>query len=117
MAVKFAVWRPMDPNGSLRSASSGQCVGVGDHSKAVHLLACDASTAKWELGNGGLVDVASAESILASSTLNNAHGAALTVDGLASTCSSCRARFVDDQHGDAHSSSRGSLGLGVLEAV
>ena len=97
------IWS-LAPDGSLMSASSGQCLAVGDHGKDVKLLACDANAAKWELqGNGqikmassnmcltqtglapGLVDVASAASIIASSTLNNAHGAALAVDGLTAT--------------------------------
>ena len=97
------IWS-LAPDGTLMSASSGQCLAVGDHGKDVKLLACDANAAKWELqGNGqikmassnmcltqsglapGLVDVASAASIVASSTLNTAHGAALAVDGLAAT--------------------------------
>ena len=96
------IWS-LAPDGTLMSASSGQCLAV-DHGKDVKLLACDANAAKWELqGNGqikmassnmcltqtglapSLVDVASAASIIASSTLNTAHGAALAVDGLAAT--------------------------------
>ena len=92
-------------DGSLSSSGSTKCLGSADGTK-LSLFACDAlpSDSKWELqGNGqikmassnkclsqsglapGLADVSRSASVVATSTLDAAHGAKLSVDGLAST--------------------------------
>ena len=94
------------PDGSLTSAGSSKCLGAKQiqNGAGLELLPCDANKARWELeGSGqiklasstmcltqsglgpGLIDVARSASVLASSTLDVAHGAVLAVDGLAST--------------------------------
>ena len=98
------IWS-LAPDGSLTSSGSTKCLGSAD-GKKLGLFACNGlpSDSKWELqGNGqiklassniclsqsglapGLSDAARSSSVIASSTLDAAHGAKLTVDGLAST--------------------------------
>ena len=92
-------------DGSLSSSGLTKCLGAAD-GKKLSLFACNAlpSDSKWELqGNGqikmgssnmclsqsglapGLADVARSASVVATSTLDAAHGAQLSVDGLTST--------------------------------
>ena len=99
------IWS-LAPDGSLTSTGSSKCLGAKQiqNGAGLELLPCDANKARWELeGNGqiklasstmcltlsglgpGLTDVARSASVLASSTLDVAHGAVLAVDGLAST--------------------------------
>ena len=95
-------------DGSLVHEASRKCLGAGSASEQsnVELLSCDAAGGmpKWELqGNGqvkmaqstlcisqagassAVVNMAASASALASSTLDPSHGAALAVDGLASS--------------------------------
>ena len=102
------IWS-LSAGGALTSLASKQCLAVPSGAVAgarVALAPCDgpdASTA-WELqGNGqiklgssnmclshsgpapGIADLAASSSVIASSTLDPAHGAALAVDGLDSS--------------------------------
>ena len=93
-------------DGSLVHEASRKCLGAGSASEQsnVELLSCDGGVPKWELqGNGqvkmaqstlcisqagassAVVNMATSASALASSTLDPSHGAALAVDGLASS--------------------------------
>ena len=99
------IWN-LASDGSLVHEASRKCLGAGSASEQsnVELLSCDGGVPKWELqGNGqvkmaqstlcisqagassAVVNMATSASALASSTLDPSHGAALAVDGLASS--------------------------------
>ena len=98
------IWS-LSAGGALTSLASKQCLAVPSGAVAgarVALEPCDgpyASTA-WELQRNGQIklgssnaDLAASSSVMASSTLDPAHGAALAVDGLDS---SFRASKLDE---------------------